>query len=199
MTSRREELLDAAISVLGEHGARRLTHRAVDAAAGVPAGSTSNYFRTRDALVKAIVERFTAREQSIWEEIATTARPTTAAGLTDALAEFAVDATGPRRTLTLARYALFIEAAQAPSLQEHLTLTREHVLTWAAGWLEEVGSSDPRDDAALLLDLFDGLLLHQLASPDPAFDPAPRLSALIEILTAPRDRRRRSSRRTTRS
>jgi DNA-binding transcriptional regulator YbjK len=37
MTSRREHLLDAAIRVLGEGGVRAVTHRAVDAEAGLGA------------------------------------------------------------------------------------------------------------------------------------------------------------------
>jgi len=58
--NRRETLLDAAIQVLGERGIRALTHRAVDAEAGVAAGSIANYFPTREALLEAIVERVSA-------------------------------------------------------------------------------------------------------------------------------------------
>jgi len=64
--SRQEELLDAAIAVLGGQGVRQLTHRAVDVAAGLPSGSTSNYFKTRDALLVGIVDRFVARERAGW-------------------------------------------------------------------------------------------------------------------------------------
>ena len=48
-------MLDAAIQILGERGVRAVTHRAVDAEAGVSAGSTANYFSTREALFAAIV------------------------------------------------------------------------------------------------------------------------------------------------
>lgn len=48
---RRVALLDAAIDVLAGQGARRLTFRAVDTAAGVPIGTTSNYFANRAALL----------------------------------------------------------------------------------------------------------------------------------------------------
>ena len=58
MADRRTVLLDAALELVGTQGMRGLTHRAVDAAAGVPPGSTSNHFRTREALVLGIVERF---------------------------------------------------------------------------------------------------------------------------------------------
>jgi AcrR family transcriptional regulator len=48
---RRASLLDSAIDVLADEGARGLTFRAVDAAANVPTGTTSNYFRSRDDLL----------------------------------------------------------------------------------------------------------------------------------------------------
>ena len=42
MTDRRTLLLDAALELVGTQGMRGLTHRAVDAAAGLPPGSTSS-------------------------------------------------------------------------------------------------------------------------------------------------------------
>ena len=47
---RRAQLADAGIRILAREGARGLTHRAVDAEAGVPTGTASNYFRTREAI-----------------------------------------------------------------------------------------------------------------------------------------------------
>ncbi|MEV6595783.1 TetR family transcriptional regulator [Actinoplanes sp. NPDC051346] len=56
-TDRFAVLTDAAIDLLAERGMRGLTHRAVDAGAGVPQGTTSAYFRTRKALIEAVVRR----------------------------------------------------------------------------------------------------------------------------------------------
>ncbi len=50
-------MADAAIAVLADHGARGLTHRAVDQAAGLPPGTTSNYARTREALLTLTLTR----------------------------------------------------------------------------------------------------------------------------------------------
>ncbi|KAA9144006.1 TetR family transcriptional regulator, partial [Microbacterium lushaniae] len=58
---RRAALADAGIRVLAEEGARGLTHRAVDAAAGTPRGTASNYFPTRDDLISALVDRIGER------------------------------------------------------------------------------------------------------------------------------------------
>lgn len=186
MTSRRDELLDAAICVLGESGIHALTHRAVDAAAGLPAGSTSNHFRTRDALLNAVVERFAARERANWEDIAARVCPTTPQELARALAMFAQDATGPQRTLTLARYAILVEAGIHPSVRAQLTVTGTRVTAWFMNWLRIAGSTDPERDGPMVMNHWTGLVLHQLANPDPAFDPSAQLTALVMAVVRPR-------------
>lgn len=186
MTSRREKLLDAAITVLGESGIHGLTHRAVDAAAGLPAGSVSNHFRTRDALLDAVVERFAARERASWENIAARVCPTTPQELARALADFAREATGPDRTLTLARYAILVEAGIRPSLRKQLLETGARVNAWFTNWVRVAGSSAPERDAPVIMNHWTGVVLHQLAGPDPAFDPLPQIAALVTALIRPR-------------
>jgi DNA-binding transcriptional regulator YbjK len=185
MASRRDDLLDAAISVLGERGTHALTHRAVDAAAGLPAGSASNYFRTRDALLNAVVERFAARERANWEDIAAKVCPATPGELAQALAMFAQDSTGPQRTLTLARYAILVEASIRPSLREQLAATGGRVDAWFMNSLRVAGSSDPERDAPIVMNHWTGLVLHQLANPDPAFDPSAQIAALVTAVVRP--------------
>jgi AcrR family transcriptional regulator len=186
MVNRREDLLDAAIVVLGERGIHALTHRAVDAAASLPAGSTSNHFRTRDALLNAVVERFAARERANWEDVATRMCPTTPQELARALTVFAHEATGPQRTLTLARYAILVEAGIHPSLRAQLMVTGARVNAWFLNWLRIAGSTDPERDAPILMNHWTGLILHELAIPDPAFDPSGQLAALVTTVIRPR-------------
>src|SRR5690625_7552274 len=62
MTSLRDRALDAAIELAGTKGLKALTHRRVDERAQLPPGSTSNYFRTRDALFSAVAEAILERE-----------------------------------------------------------------------------------------------------------------------------------------
>lgn len=53
MNADRRPLMGAcAVTIIAEHGPRALTHRAVDAAMGIPQGSTSYYFRTRESLLQ---------------------------------------------------------------------------------------------------------------------------------------------------
>jgi AcrR family transcriptional regulator len=186
MASRREDLLDAAIAVLGGSGIHGLSHRAVDAAAGLPAGSTSNHFRTRDALLNAVIERISARERAIWEEIAARVVPTTPAELARGMTTLAHEATGPHRALVLARYAILVDAGIHPSLRAQLMVTGAQVNTWFLYWLRMAGSTDPERDAPIIMNHWTGLVLHELAIPDPAFDPSAQIAALVTTVLRPR-------------
>lgn len=186
MGTRREELLDAAITVLGERGIHTLTHRTVDATAGLPAGSTSNHFRTRDALLNAVVERFAARERAAWEDLARRMYPTTPHELAQVLVHAATEATGKLRTLTLARYAILVEAAIHPSLRAQMSTTGAEVNAWFMQWLRVAGSTDPERDGPIIMNHYTGLVLHDLAIPDPAFDPTDQITALVTTVIRPR-------------
>ncbi|WP_127500077.1 TetR/AcrR family transcriptional regulator [Actinoplanes solisilvae] len=188
MATHRDELLDAAITVLGERGTHALTHRAVDAAAGLPAGSASNHFRTRDALFDGVVVRFAERERVNFDRIVARRSPTTPGELAEVMAALAREATGPQRALTLARYTILVEAAFRPELRARVLATGAAVDAWFMAWLPVAGSTDPARDAPLLMNHWTGLVLHQLAVPDPAFDPSVQLAAMAQaVLGHPRE------------
>jgi hypothetical protein len=168
-------LLDAQVQP-----ARRLTALVVTGTTNVV--STSNCFRTRDALFNAIVERFAQRERANWDDLTSQVHPSTPAEFAHALALFARQATGPQRALTLARYAVLVEAAQRPELRPQLSLSGARVNEWFSAWIRVIGSQDPDYDMHVVMNYWTGLVLHQLAIPDPHFEPAGRLSALLECL-----------------
>jgi AcrR family transcriptional regulator len=177
-------LLDGAIRILGERGVRAVTHRAVDAEAGVGTGSTANYFPTREALFAAIVERFVERERQNFEELAITVVPTTPAELGRALGRFVRDGTEQHRTLTLCRCALLVESANNPELRERMAITGARVSAWFIAWLRLIGSSDPDHHMHVVGNYLTGLALHQLAIPDPRFEPTDKIVSLLESLIA---------------
>ena len=185
MPNRRALLLDAAIRVLGERGARALTHRAVDAEADLAVGSTANYFSTREALLEAIVERVSGIERENFDEIAVRVCPTGPAELGRALARFARDATGVHRALTLSRYAILVEAGNNTTIRNQLAETGSQVNAWFANWLRLIGSRDPDHDVHVLGNYITGLMLHQLAIPDPQFDPTDHIPTLLESRAGP--------------
>ena len=180
--TRQAEILDAAIETLGTRGMRGLTHRAVDEAAGLPEGSTSNHFRSRDALLAGIGERFVKRERAAFEAIAMSDVPLTPEDLGRAFGRFAIESTHGNRSLTLARYALLVEGALRPSLQRSLAEGGATVNAWAVQWLRIVRSPRPERDWMILANFVTGLVLHELAHPTDDFDPTPRIVELIDIL-----------------
>jgi DNA-binding transcriptional regulator YbjK len=179
---RQEQLADAAIEVLGEYGLRGLTHRAVDLQARLPTGSTSNYFRTRHALLSAVLTRMSGLDRADWRQLTERYTPRDAGELAALLSRFVMYAIGPGRNRTLARYALCVEAASRPELQAELRRGNAEIVGWAAPWLRQIGSRDPDRDCRLMLDYLDGVMFHQLAFADPAFDPEPGIRLVLGSL-----------------
>lgn len=174
---RRDQVLDAAVEVLGTDGMRRLTYQAVDTRAGVPAGTTSNYFRSRDALLDGIVEHIEALDRADIAQLALAED-----GLAATLAGFVRHALGPGRPRIVARYALFLETLARPELRDSLTRSREALVVRGADWLRAIGSHDPAAHARTVLDFLDGVILHQIAMPRPDFDPLPGIVAVLRGL-----------------
>jgi DNA-binding transcriptional regulator YbjK len=179
---RDQRILDAAIEVLGARGARHLTHRAVDTAADLPVGSTSNLYRTRAALMVGVLQRMLQREGEKWWSVAIDLRSTTIDAFAHAVGQLLQELAADERTLSLARRAVFIEAAREPSLADELRRSQDDIISWLSPGLVELGSVDPQHHARHLMALMDGLVGHQLANPQPDFDPARALAALLRGL-----------------
>jgi DNA-binding transcriptional regulator YbjK len=163
--SRRALIADAAISTLARDGMRGLTHRAVDRAAGLPEGSASYYFRTRQALLQATVERLA--ELTSTDMLGSTAVPAppghdldTLAGVTAGLIENWLT-TGRERQL--ARYELALEATRRPELRQTLVTTGAAIRAVVAELFAAAGVREPHQRAADFAAFIDGLLFDQIA------------------------------------
>jgi DNA-binding transcriptional regulator YbjK len=78
---RKTVLADAAIAVLGGDGLRALTHRSVDARAGLPTGTCGYHYRTRAALLAAALRRIADLDRhDAVKALATLPTPTETAG-----------------------------------------------------------------------------------------------------------------------
>jgi AcrR family transcriptional regulator len=108
---RRDRLRDAAIAVLAAEGGRGLTHRAVDAAVGLPPGTTKNYFPTRQSLLQAVAERCAELYQELPRP--QISDPSTLVAMMSTLL---ANVAGPGRLRLLAFVELRAEAARAPWL-----------------------------------------------------------------------------------
>lgn len=182
MPTTKERALDAAVELLGAEGVRALSHARVDARAGLPAGSTSNWFRTRRALLAGVVDWIAERERADFDPSGSPVVPD-ADGLIDGLCAMAELQTGPFATRTRARYALFLEVASDPELGAPLRRQRHEFERWTEQVMTAAGIPDPVPAARALMALGDGLLLHRLTV-DPTLDIRPAVERAVHALMA---------------
>ncbi|MFE6690902.1 TetR/AcrR family transcriptional regulator [Streptomyces sp. NPDC057743] len=170
---RHQLIADTALSLLAERGMRGLTHRAVDEAAGLPQGSTSNLARTRAALLEAAVRRLAEREAAVLtpQEVAEARPPASAdsavaggsAALADALALALHRYLSHHRELLIARYELALEATRRPELREVYDRAGRAFREPVATLLAAAGSTAPERHVLSLVAWCDGVLFSCVA------------------------------------
>ncbi|CAM5650401.1 putative transcriptional regulator, TetR family protein [Streptomyces avidinii] len=182
-------IADAAISTVAAAGLRGLTHRAVDAAAGLPAGSTSYYFRTRSALISACYLRLaelSVADADRWEARHGRLAPqgdglldldSAAAALAALLHHWLTEA----RDRQLARFELTLEATRRPELRADLHTARLAARSRAAALLTALGAPRPASTAELLVAWTDGLLYDRLAGALDETGPPPDMTELTAV------------------
>jgi DNA-binding transcriptional regulator YbjK len=175
MTTLRERALDAAVELLGAEGLRALTHARVDERAGLPKGSTSNYFRTRRALLSGVRARLAEVDTSA---VGDTLLPATREDLVDALCWLLDHISRDRRVPTTARLVLFLEASHDELLRESMTHDREAMESIVVVALARLGAREPTTAAAAVAACFEGLLLHRIARHDES-DPRPVFELVV--------------------
>ncbi|MFD4658858.1 TetR/AcrR family transcriptional regulator [Kitasatospora sp. NPDC058444] len=160
---RRTALADAAIGVLADLGVRGLTHRAVDAAAGLPVGTTSAYLRTRQALLTALVRRLVELDQGELHAMGEQVPVRSAAELSEGIAELMRRRlSGDGRRRSLARYACAVESVRDPELREILVPRENAGRAAVREFLAAQGVADPDGRTATLLACIDGLVFEHL-------------------------------------
>lgn len=164
--ARRTALLDAAIEVLAREGSRGLTLRAIDAEAGVPNGTASNYFAHRGELLAQVMrrtrERLAPDPAALAELVKREPGHALAADLMrDLLARMRGD-----RASNLAMLELRLEATRRPELHEELGrfLTDEHREN--VEYHVQAGLPGGRTGVALLYFAMLGMIVDDLTVPE---------------------------------
>lgn len=194
-TERRSALADAAITVLAERGLKGLTHRAVDAAAGEPVGTTSRYFRTRDALLQGVAEQCAGRLAGQLDNAATDNIGTLSMeDLLDRLAMLVDQAVTTNRARTLAMMELFLEGTRSPDVRPLLDTALHTVLPVLRTLLEAAGLRPANRDVVSLYSTINGVVLTLLThstealglSPETATDQFVREALRAELAAVAR-------------
>jgi DNA-binding transcriptional regulator YbjK len=160
---RRTQILDAATDLLTDTGIGGVTHRQVDDRAGLPAGTTSNYFRTRLALLEATAARTVDLH---WQHVEALQRiigqPITRDGLTALLAQMIANPDEQFRRRTLARFELFMEGTRRAELQPFLNALQAAAMKSASVILEAAGFTPSPKQVGELSRLLNGLAFSNL-------------------------------------
>jgi DNA-binding transcriptional regulator YbjK len=174
MSSERMTLIaDAAIALLGELGARGLTHRAVDAHAGLPPGSTSAYCRSRIDLLSVALKRHAELDLADLDHDAQQwmSAPVGLDAFVDALvARIETWLLPANRQRLVARFELFLIASRTPELGEVVARQREQFFQLTLAALQHLKVPNPMHATPALMAMVDAVLFGQIGRQSPPFD-----------------------------
>ena len=184
-TRRRSALADAAIEVLGTAGIHKLSHRAVDERAGLPAGTAANYFPRRDDLLAAAAERVAelhvaemaaadrAAIASAGDASGAPAGPDALAGLIGASLH---EAATRHRTRYLAAYELALESTRQPALAEAMARLGAAALGSTLAEHRSLGLPTTAEQVQALIALYNGTLMTLVVAPPGTVTPEATLA-----------------------
>jgi DNA-binding transcriptional regulator YbjK len=187
--ARRLALLEAALRIVAELGTGAVTHRRVAEEAGVPLASTTYWFESKAQLLTAAFELAAKRDVGrLDSHVAMLSRlPGSIDAVVSALVEPLDEERRNGEGSLLATYALLLEAARRPALQELAHDWTEVYLSALGHLLQRAGSTTPRADAKLLLGTTNGLLVEQIASGRPSNLSGPLRRLVSALLCGARD------------
>lgn len=168
---RRALIMDTAIEILAEVGAGGLTHRTVDTQAMLPAGTTSNFFRTRLALLRPTAERVAELHWQWVDELRAELRqPLDRTSLAVLLGRMLATPDKATKTRDMARYELFLAGRRQPELAPAMADIYEAAMQGAAAVISSAGMVAEPERVRLMARLLNGLMVDQLTLPDKALD-----------------------------
>ncbi|HET6473665.1 MAG TPA: TetR family transcriptional regulator [Pseudomonadales bacterium] len=193
---RRATILDATLRLIATDGVDAVTHRRVAAAAGVPLGSTTYYFESREQLLRESFRRYLEQTRALQNRVARTIPKTTVAGLVDYLVEMTQREFEDEQML-LAEYELTLFAARDAEIADALHDWDAFMLGHLARAFESMSATRPFDCARTVLNMVRGHELDSLSRHDSgADDLRRRLTVVVGALvggpeaTRPRVRKR---------
>ena len=181
---RRVQILDAAIGILADVGVGGLTHRQVDDRAGLPAGTTSNYFRTRQALLEATAQRTVDLHWHRVEALQAAVGSLTRGGVRALMTGMLSNPDEQMRRYTLARFELFMEGTRRPELQPFLKDLQAAAVKSATVIFEAAGLDPTAEQMEELSRLLNGYMFSKLTLPG-ADDPAGLVDRLLRAFFGP--------------
>ncbi|WP_433682177.1 TetR/AcrR family transcriptional regulator [Nocardia sp. CA-119907] len=162
-TDRHTLIVDAAIDLIATQGIRALTHRALDTALELPAGSASYYFRTKRALIEAIADRITTRSRDDFTAAELeSSEAADATHIARAIAIWLDRLLVERRNHLIVRHALIIDLHADPELHDRLAHSLFSTIR-ARDLFRALHFPDPSSAAADFIAVLEGAVFDRFA------------------------------------
>lgn len=179
---RHAEVLKTTLELIRRCGIGEVTMRTVAAESGVPIGTLTYYFESKEAMLRQALELWVAEET---EKAAALALEIEDRGLSssEAAHRFAELLTSydPEQ---LAQFELYLHAARSPAFQEAVETAYRVYDEAVTQILRAGGIADPERHAPLLLAIADGLGMRRVAAPEGSPDLAESLLIAVRMIEA---------------
>ena len=172
-----DRILRATLAVIGRGGIAAVTHRTVAEEAGVPLGSLTYYFASKQELLREAL-RLHVREDAGRMRALAADLLASGASPTEVVAAFTAQMEGGHPDI--AQFELYLEAARDPELREVAAESLRAYQEVAAMALRAAGIADPEAKAGVVVATIDGLGVHRAA----AGEQAPALRDVLGLLLA---------------
>lgn len=170
---KREALLNATFRIIVRDGPGAVTLRSVVAEASASHGAVKYYFGSAQTLIREALKRIARHSveklAETWKTVDQDAcNPSEIARI---IADHSTREMIENRRRGIIIYELHLAAARDASLRPIIQAWGREYARILRGTLEKLGSSTPSTDAALLINLINGLVVNQLALPRKDFVP----------------------------
>ena len=183
---RRKILADAAVHVLAQQGSRGLTHRALDDKAGVPRGTSSNFFATKDSIIDAILVRIGERLAPDPDVHAKLALREPGRELFTAYMKDIVHRLTSDRDAALALFELRLEATRRPNVELAITAWLREGLANDVAFNTRMGLPGGQHDIALFHYAINGFIFDQITvAVNPETNPDEVIECFVQRLLPP--------------
>jgi DNA-binding transcriptional regulator YbjK len=164
---RREALLRAALTIIGQRGVQGATHREIAREADVPPATTTYYFSSLDELLEEALRLFVAEEIGRLGALQTALEREDAAPvvMAELFATVLTQAGEAADAAQLAQFELYLEAARRPSLRPVADECLAAYASLAEAALRAAGARRASEGARAFVAVVDGFTLQALAAP----------------------------------
>jgi AcrR family transcriptional regulator len=166
---RRQELVDATIAILASDGLAAATTRRITDEAGLALGAFHYAFRSKDELLRAVIERLASQISETLDSLANGDRRDLQHAV-EAIIRGLWDYVEAHPDLQLAQYELTIHALRDPTLRELAAAQYDRYVAIVVDTLEGIPDAPAGQErvelARFLVATLDGLILHHCVQGD---------------------------------